>query len=495
MEIVTAIYGAVIDNPGIRAGKIAALLNVPRSQVTRTLPNMQRRGYLLSEYKNRLFAFRDLNQPKRKWIMKLTIETVTKTLSVLGELVNNATLNVSRNRYDFYADRLRVATTESTLLAAVNRYSELIGCPVLSEQSTSNLMQASSAADAKAVHQWLREQPKVAIGMTKIKHDERVAVIEALVEAYEAQEVKEGIQKPRRPFDINITALVTQALAHGDDTKAGNAQLFRRCDVRGGLRLPFYSGNAIGGAMRDLLADHFTQSLGFIDRAEPIWDTWFFHLLYSGGIMMDGFIPKEFERILTGAAAGTMRSDGVRQLRNMLPFFSMLGGIGKHPIEGYVYINDLRPKCIEWGTGDESINGMMGWRFLTRRDDYEGRTSKAQKEAGDADGDTANTSMLANTECLIEGVILEGGIDVSSHITEIERAALYKGLNLLKEYGYLGGKKHRGGGLCQIEYVTEHTLDEKPYDDYLAKNKDEIIGYLKSIGAFPKADKSKEKAE
>lgn len=420
--------------------------------------------------------------------MKLTIDTVTKTLSVLGELVNNATLNVSRNRYDFYADRLRVATTESNLLAAVNRYSELLGCPVLSEQSTMNIMRASSAADAKAVYQWLREQPKVAIGMTKIKYDERAAVIEALVEAYEAQEVKEGIQKPRRPFDIGITALVTQALAHGDDAKAGNAQLFRRCDVRGGLRLPFYSGNAIGGAMRDLLADHYLQALGIkLDKAEPAVNIWAFHLLYSGGIMADGAIPKEFERVLTGAAAGTMRSDGVRQLRNMIPFFSMMGGIGKTPMEGYAYINDLRPQCIEWGTGDTSVNDLMSWRFLARRDDFEGRTSKQQLADGDSQAETANTSMLANTECLAEGTVLDGGIDVSNHMSEIEMSALSRGLLLLQEHGYLGGKKHRGYGRVNIEYQTSITLDPKPYDDYLQVHKAEILEYLQTIGAFPQA--------
>lgn len=420
--------------------------------------------------------------------MKLTIETVTKTLSVLGELVNNATLNVSRNRYDFYADRLRVATTESTLLAAVNRYSELLGCPVLSEQSTSNIMRASSAADAKAVYQWLREQPKVAIGMTKIKYDERAAVIEALVEAYEAQEVTQGIQKPRRPFDINITALVTQALAHGDDAKAGNAQLFRRCDVRGGLRLPFYSGNAIGGAMRDLLADHYLQALGIkLDKAQPAVNIWAFHLLYSGGIMADGAIPKEFERVLTGAAAGTMRSDGVRQLRNMIPFFSMMGGIGKTPMEGYAYINDLRPQCIEWGTGDTSVNDLMSWRFLARRDDFEGRTSKQQLADGDSQAETANTSMLANTECLAEGTVLDGGIDVSNHMSEIELSALAVGLTLLQEHGYLGGKKHRGYGRVNIEYQTSLDLDTTPYNDYLADHRAEILDYLQTIGAFPQA--------
>lgn len=222
--------------------------------------------------------------------MKLTFETTANLLSVLTEQVNTATLSVSRNRYDFYADRLRVATTEPTLLATINRYGELLGCPVLTEKATLNLMQAAGAPDAQAAHQWLREMPKIASAMCKEKYEERAVVIEALIKSYEAREVETGLQKRRRSFDIGITATVTQALAHGDDAKAGNAQLFRRCDVRGGMRLPFYSGNAIGGAMRDLLADHFLQSLGIkIDRADPALNIWAFHLLYSGGIMADGF--------------------------------------------------------------------------------------------------------------------------------------------------------------------------------------------------------------
>lgn len=378
----------------------------------------------------------------------------------------------------------------------MNRLGELLGCTSLSGIELENLLMAAKATDSKAVHQWLLEQPRIPCGIAKDKWEKQPMLIEAICESYEAREIVAGTQKPRPPFHVNMKATVLQALSHGDDTKAGNAELFRRRDVRGGMKLPFYSANAIGGVMRDLLADHFTQALGFrVDRAEPVWNTWFFHLLYSGGIMMDGFIPKEFERILIGAAAGTIRSDGARQLRNMLPFWSMLGGVGKHPVEGYVYINELRPNCIEWGTGTESVSDMMGWNFLARRDDFEGRTSKKQKEEGDAVEGTENTSMLATTECLIEGTVLEGGFFLSDHMTEIERAAFYRGIVLLQEYGYLGGKKHRGGGLCQIEYQSSLTIDPKPYDDYLQTHKDEIIGYLKSIGAFPKPESPKKEKQ
>jgi hypothetical protein len=430
--------------------------------------------------------------------MKLTTDTVAKTVSVIGSMMKSATVTGKGNKLDFFADRVRQATTKPDLVTTLNRFGELLGSSALQGEDLKNLLLAGKAQDAKAVYQWLRELPRLSVGIAKEKWEDQPALIEAVCDTYEAQEIAIGALKPRPKFDINMTATVLQALSHGADTKAGNATLFRRAKVRGGMELPFFSANAIGGIMRDLLADHFTIAMGFkVDRADPIWDTWFFHLLYSGGIMQDGYIPKEFERVLTGATAGTVRSDGVRQLRSMLPFFSVLGGVGKHPIEGYVFINDLRPVCIEWGNGGEkSVNSMMDWRYLTRPDDYEGRTSKAQKEAGDTiSDDTQNTSMLANTECLQEGEVLEGGFFLSSHMTEIERAALYKGLILLKEYGYLGAKGHRGYGLCAINYQTDLAIDPKPYDDYLAANKDEIIGYLKAISAFEKSGMEKKEAQ
>ena len=53
------IYKTIDKNPGQRAGFIARILGLPRSQITRSLPTMQESGYLLSEdEKGRLWAFR-----------------------------------------------------------------------------------------------------------------------------------------------------------------------------------------------------------------------------------------------------------------------------------------------------------------------------------------------------------------------------------------------------------------------------------------------------
>jgi DNA-binding IclR family transcriptional regulator len=43
------IYDTIEDNPGKKAGWIARLLGLDRSEVTRALPGMEKRGYLLAE--------------------------------------------------------------------------------------------------------------------------------------------------------------------------------------------------------------------------------------------------------------------------------------------------------------------------------------------------------------------------------------------------------------------------------------------------------------
>lgn len=53
------IYETIDENPGKRAGFIARLLGLHRSQVTRSLPAMQENGHLLSEdEKGGLWAFK-----------------------------------------------------------------------------------------------------------------------------------------------------------------------------------------------------------------------------------------------------------------------------------------------------------------------------------------------------------------------------------------------------------------------------------------------------
>src|SRR5690606_39678566 len=74
-----------------------------------------------------------------------------------------------------------------------------------------------------------------------------------------------GRATPRGDYMIGMRVTCETPLAHGADQKAGNATIFRRMQVltdEGGVLLPYYSGNALRGQVRDLLADHFLRSLG-----------------------------------------------------------------------------------------------------------------------------------------------------------------------------------------------------------------------------------------
>ena len=58
-ERVEAIWREVEREPGIRAGRVAKKLGVPRSSVTRALPTLEGQGMLLREDgRGRLFAWR-----------------------------------------------------------------------------------------------------------------------------------------------------------------------------------------------------------------------------------------------------------------------------------------------------------------------------------------------------------------------------------------------------------------------------------------------------
>ena len=53
------IYHAIQEYPGQRPGFIARLLGEPRSQITRSLPALEERGYLLSEdERGRIYPYR-----------------------------------------------------------------------------------------------------------------------------------------------------------------------------------------------------------------------------------------------------------------------------------------------------------------------------------------------------------------------------------------------------------------------------------------------------
>jgi hypothetical protein len=224
--------------------------------------------------------------------------------------------------------------------------------------------------------------------------------------------------------------------------------------------------------MRDLLADHFLTSLGLsADRSKPAVALWFFYALYCGGALEEkSDATKALARNL--GDHGAVRSDGVRAFRDHLPALSLLGcALGNRVLPGHVQVGDLRPECREWGQGDTPVAELLTWEFLTRREDHEDHEE--------------HHGMIANTECLRSGTLLEGGVDVDAAMPALERSALGCGLGLLARRGLLGAENRRGLG--RVRFELANAPDGEPYESWLAEHKGQVLDFLVEIGACAKA--------
>ena len=397
------------------------------------------------------------------------------TVEFLQDVLSAAQIEGSRGRLDIFADRLVKSCSEPTLANALESLLRSVNARAdkMYPPTSAAMMRLAASIDAPRVLRWIREQAKL-VTMLAATNDAAL-VAEALAEVQLPDAGQFGAAAVRQPYAAQIRAACETPLAHGSDGKAGNATLFRRIDVlaTNGVHmcLPYYSGNAVRGQMRDLMADHFLSSLGLpADRSKPAVALWFFYALYSGGALEE---KSEATKALKKQLGdnGAIRAEGIRAFRDHLPALSLLGcALGNRVLPGHVQFADLRPVCMEWGQGKTPVAELMTWEFLTRREDHENHAE--------------HHGMIANTECLRAGAVLEGGVDMDSCMPEIERSALGCGLALLAKRGMLGAENRRGLGRVRIEMIG--SPDPAPYESWLAERKPAILDYLEQIGAAKK---------
>lgn len=400
-------------------------------------------------------------------------QALKATIDMIRAVAAASTIKTKRNFTDFLADRIVQASAEQSLLSAMERLSGLVDAapgeiyqPVLTEFV--KVCGHPQAADALS---WLRDYPRIAAMLTMLKHDDYGNTITALDLPETVKESGVALQAAEPEIKVTLTCL--SPLAHGADTKAGNATLFRRMQVLSTtgavLSLPFFSGNALRGQMRDILADDLIKSLGLIPRRDkPPVALWFFHALYAGGALEENSeAGKALKKELGGD--GTVRAHGIHVFRDTLPGLSLLGcALGNRVLCGRAKFADLRPACKQWANGETEVSQLFEWLYLTRHENHE----EHEEHHG----------MIANTECLRAGVRLYGGIDIDLHASELERSALGRGLKLLKERGYIGAESRRGFGRVQTEIVNAPAPEL--YEAYVKENAEKIKTYLTTLGAL-----------
>ncbi|MBI5056974.1 MAG: hypothetical protein HZB61_10210 [Nitrospirae bacterium] len=400
-------------------------------------------------------------------------ETLKATLDMVRTISQASQVKTKRNFTDFLADKIVQASAEPSLLSAIERLSGLINAAPgeVYQPALAAFVKACSDGNAAAALRWLREYPRVAAMLTMLKagdYEDTISTLELPEDAGES-----GTALPAGKHEIEISMTCLSPLAHGSDTKAGNATLFRRMHVLSTtgavLSLPFYAGNALRGLIRDILADDLIKSLGLVPRRDkPPVALWFFHALYAGGALEENSeAAKKLKKELGGD--GTVKAQGIHEFRDTLPGLSLLGcALGNRILCGRAKFADLRPSCKQWGNGEVDAAQLFEWLYLTRREDHE--------EHADHSG------MIANTECLRAGTVLYGGIDLDVHANELERSALGRALKLLAERGYIGAENRRGMGRVSVN--IENAPTPEPYEKYLSEQKNNIAEYLEKLGAI-----------
>jgi hypothetical protein len=400
-------------------------------------------------------------------------------------IVKSADIKVSRGFTDFVSDKLVQALTKREILAAIEQLAGLLNSNLsyIAPQISEDFLKVAQKEESKSFLAWARKYPKQLALILMIREPE---VYEEMVSSLEIPKISSEIDQvePTDNYNIKVTVTCLAPLAHGGDQKAGNATIFRRVEALtkndSVLLLPAFSANSWRHKVREHLADHFLEKLGLV--ADGVLAKWFFHTLYSGGSLEEK-VPQEKGKQEKGKdkknLADVLGKDGenkgyeIQRLRQMIPMLSVFGGAlapASRIIEGYINPSDLRPVCFEWGTGQIAASSLFDWSYFTKSEPDE------SYEIGSFSG------LPVNTEVLKIGTVLKGGIDYRFPLSEIEKACLFCGLKLLKTKGYIGAEGRRGHGKIRFEFEMEG--DDKKYIDFLTESKEEILGYLKMIGAL-----------
>ncbi|MBO5436993.1 MAG: hypothetical protein J6A23_04970 [Thermoguttaceae bacterium] len=387
-----------------------------------------------------------------------------ETMNLLAEIYRQTKVMGKMSKIDFFQSRMIIAAQENTLPGFFERILKLMDLEkkYLKIESFSKMLQAQ---DEQGLVQIRKFPNLIAIVASMVDEDARNA---SLAQIPECDVKNSGRTSSPAKFDIGLRVECLEPFAHGGDAKAGNTQLFRRMDVltdAGVKSLPFYSGNAVRGQLRRAMAKQWAQKLGIEwSDTTPKFKLWFYYLLTSGGSI--GEKDKDDAKVDLGKG-GVLNIEGVRKLRKMLPFISVLGGcISGKILPGKVRISDLRPVCKDWGFDTEiSADSLFETTFIVRHDDIE--------DPNEYKG------MIANVEALKAGTVLVGGIDMDHSISEEEKQALYDGIIALQEAGYLGGMTRAGFGKVNIKIESDDDFGEVDEPE-----KEEIIDYLREINAL-----------
>ena len=272
-----------------------------------------------------------------------------------------------------------------------------------------------------------------------------------------------------------LTAL--SPIFHGGNEKTGSTVLLNRLKFIVGdkpIDVPIISGNGVRGRLRRLITRDFLEKVGYqMDLSQKTYQK-LYHTLFAGGVLTSAE-----EESASGTIDLSLKS---KLIKYVLPLRLFGASYSNQMIEGRLLVGHMLPICKELKeyTGiDSNISfyQLITRAFQTRRDEL--RTS-SKKEDEDED---ETVQMIIDYECFAPGTKFyhEFILTTSAESEALDLSTLYRTIELWKQAPMIGGKSSVGFGKLKIEYKWPKDVSDKPYLEFIEKNKDEISKALNEL--------------
>jgi CRISPR/Cas system CSM-associated protein Csm3 (group 7 of RAMP superfamily) len=272
-----------------------------------------------------------------------------------------------------------------------------------------------------------------------------------------------------------LTAL--SPVFHGGNEKTGSTVLLNRLKFivdDKPIDVPIISGNGVRGRLRRLIVRDFLEKVGYqMDLSQKTYQK-LYHTLFAGGVLTSAE-----EESASGTIDLSLKS---KLIKYVLPLRLFGASYSNQMIEGRLLVGHMLPVCKELKeyTGidsDISFYQLITRAFQTRRDEL--RTG-SKKEDEDED---ETVQMIIDYECFAPGTKFyhELILTTSTESETLDLSTLYRTIELWKQAPTIGGKSSVGFGKLKIEYKWPKDVSDKPYLEFIEKNKGEIVKALDEL--------------
>lgn len=271
-----------------------------------------------------------------------------------------------------------------------------------------------------------------------------------------------------------LTAL--SPVFQGGNEKTGSTVLLNRLKFIVNNKptdVPIISGNGIRGRLRRFITRDFLEEVGYeMDLSQKSYQK-LYHTLFAGGVLTSAEEESD-----SGAIDLNMKS---KLVKYVLPLRLFGASYSNQMVEGRVLVGHMLPVCKELREytsvdSDISFYQLITRAFQTRRDELRMSPSK-----DDEDDDTVQ--MIIDYECFAPGTKFyhEIVLTTTAESEAVDLSTLYRTIELWKQAPTIGGKSSVGFGKLKIEYRWPKDVDDKPYLEFIEKNKEEIVKVLDEL--------------